>query len=169
MKKQMSLLVLMGILILPAKNTYAGLAIFGSGAGTYIAYEYSLLPLGYAGCTFNGECGGNKVLGFLSLLVGLVFLDGEGGVEPSFSELTIDDLLTLDYSEDEVQDVMSEFNESIEEINIQKRNVTRSLLAKENITQSDVELEWKKQEHMLSPVVFEVISRIRTYNMNISM
>jgi len=169
MKKQMSLLVLMGIFIFPTTKSFAGLSIFGSGAGTYLAYEYSLLPLGYAGCTLSGECGGSKALGVLSLLVGLILLDGESGVEPSFSELSEDDLLALDFNIDEVQDVMSEFNESIEEINIQKRNVTRSLLSKENITQSDVELEWKKQEHMLSPVVFEVISRIRTYNMNISM
>jgi hypothetical protein len=35
------------------------------------------------------------------------------------------------------------------------------------VTMEDVNAEWEKREELLSPVVFEVVSRIRAYNSNV--
>jgi hypothetical protein len=106
MKKQFGLLLLLAAIILPMKNSNAGLALVAAGPASYGFYEASLLPLGYGLCAMNGECGGNKVAGFLSTLLGIVLLDGESGVEPSFSEITDEDAIAMGLHESEIQDIV---------------------------------------------------------------
>ena len=144
-----------------ATLSFGAFGVYGSA--TYTFANLSVLPLGVGLYTLSNDYGRckwvlcvDKALGLASLGVGLFFLDEESG-SMSFAELNDENAIKLGLSVEQ----KDAFNNSLEEINILKDEMTAALMEMEKPTLTDADHMWEQNKDLIDHDAFIAIKTIR--------